>query len=610
MKKINYFLAVILVFLISMALIPEASYAEITANPIISRSKPAYSSSGDASTLVDNIFGYGVFSVTSGSWVAIEVGAGPSDVYVAWNAPVYSWSDVISASSSCQQGVAIPIDYAIETSSNSTNGSDGDWTTAETITENTVTNRGHVIAFEGKSWVRISISNGTGSFDEVEVFDLSDGGTDSWFFPGTSISANAFKGSVPSNNFADVVAGNYPGFTPIMIRGGIPCINSTSFADDIDLYLEMAGNVKFWAIEMGTNDAWGGSNYNAETFRANMQIVIDACKAKGIEPIIARMIGTNEDAAGWQVHPDFLTAIDELTEENDLIAGPDFYTWFSTHPEDLNSDGVHPNESGSESMQRLWAEQMASLYTGSEVHVESITVTPTALSIMEGDTSKLSASVLPTNATNKSVTWSSGDTGIVAVDADGTVHAVSEGVANVLATTNDGGLTALCSVTVLPDTQIDEYTLTINIVGAGNVILNPDGGTYQEGSEVTLTAETLNDSEFIGWSGDASGTNVRITIVMDDNKEVTAEFTSSSSECESTTAIDLSFAQDGAGEYCWFTTDDIAYVNSWNMAVVEINGVDYTNMWSNTMPAKQDGGYYIYYSGNYPWSHFEAAASN
>lgn len=501
----------------------------IIPNQIISRGKPAYSSNGDASTLVDNIFGYGVFSISNGSWVAIEVGAGPSDVFVAWNTPPYSWSDVIAASTSCQQGVAIPIDYTIETSSNSTNGSDGDWTTAKTITENTVTNRGHVIPFEGASWVRISISNGTGSFDEVEVFDLSDGGTDSWFFPGTSISANAFKGSVPDNNFADVVAENHPGFTPIMIRGGIPCINSTSFAEDIKLYLEMAGNVKYWAIEMGTNDAWGGSNNNAETFRANMQIVIDACKENGIEPIIARMIGTNEDAAGWQVHPDYLAAIDELTQENDLIAGPDFYTWFSTHPEDLTSDGVHPSESGSESMQRLWAEKMASLYTGSEI----------------------------------------------------------------------------------PDTELDKFTLTVNIVGAGNVVLSPIGGTYQEGTEVTLTAQTLNGSEFLGWSGDASGTDAKITIVMDSDKEVTAEFSSSSSTgCESYTEIDLPFAQDGTGEYCWFTTDDIAYVNSWNMVAVEINGIDYTNMWSNTMPAKQDGGYYIYYSGSYAWSHFEATASN
>jgi len=42
---------------------------------------------------------------------------------------------------------------------------------------------------------------------------------------------------------------------------------------------------------------------------------------------------------------------------------------------------------------------------------------------------------------------------------------------------------------------------------------------------------------------------------------------------------------------------------------VEINGVDYTNKWSNVMPAAIGGKWYIYYKGSYPWSHFEAPAA-
>jgi hypothetical protein len=48
------------------------------------------------------------------------------------------------------------------------------------------------------------------------------------------------------------------------------------------------------------------------------------------------------------------------------------------------------------------------------------------------------------------------------------------------------------------------------------------------------------------------------------------------------------------------------YINSWNLDVLEINGVDYTNKWSNSFPEKIDGVYYIYYKGSYGWSHFEA----
>jgi hypothetical protein len=42
---------------------------------------------------------------------------------------------------------------------------------------------------------------------------------------------------------------------------------------------------------------------------------------------------------------------------------------------------------------------------------------------------------------------------------------------------------------------------------------------------------------------------------------------------------------------------------------VEINGVDYTNKWSNSMPAAIGGKWYIYYKGSYAWSHFEAPAA-
>ncbi|MDR1840535.1 MAG: Ig-like domain-containing protein, partial [Holophagales bacterium] len=70
-----------------------------------------------------------------------------------------------------------------------------------------------------------------------------------------------------------------------------------------------------------------------------------------------------------------------------------------------------------------------------------------ATSVYAGATSKLSETVLPENAANKTVSWSSSDNSVATV-ADGTVCGVKEGYANITVTTEDGGFTAACLVAV------------------------------------------------------------------------------------------------------------------------------------------------------------------
>lgn len=82
------------------------------------------------------------------------------------------------------------------------------------------------------------------------------------------------------------------------------------------------------------------------------------------------------------------------------------------------------------------------------VAVTGVTVDPKTTSIEAGKTTKLAATVVPDNATNKSVTYKSSDEKIATVASDGTVTAVAVGTANITATTADGGFTASCAVTV------------------------------------------------------------------------------------------------------------------------------------------------------------------
>jgi hypothetical protein len=76
--------------------------------------------------------------------------------------------------------------------------------------------------------------------------------------------------------------------------------------------------------------------------------------------------------------------------------------------------------------------------------------------------------------------------------------------------------------------------------------------------------------------------------------------------CSNPTTVSMPITRDGAATLCLFTTGNIAFVNSWNTQTVEINGVNFTNRWSNSLPARVNGGYYIRYVANVAWAHFEA----
>jgi hypothetical protein len=70
----------------------------------------------------------------------------------------------------------------------------------------------------------------------------------------------------------------------------------------------------------------------------------------------------------------------------------------------------------------------------------------------------------------------------------------------------------------------EEYTLTVDEVGQGNVTLDPSGGTYEANTVVTLTATGALDWMFCGWSGALTGVENPTIITMDSNKNVTAKF--------------------------------------------------------------------------------------
>lgn len=114
------------------------------------------------------------------------------------------------------------------------------------------------------------------------------------------------------------------------------------------------------------------------------------------------------------------------------------------------------------------------------IPVTGVTLNVTSLTLDVGQSQVLTATVLPTNATNKSVTWSSSNSSVASVNSNGRVTAVSSGQATITVRTVDGGKTATCVVTVRPQ--------TVSVTG---VTLNTNSISLHPGENYTLVATVL-----------------------------------------------------------------------------------------------------------------------
>ena len=121
------------------------------------------------------------------------------------------------------------------------------------------------------------------------------------------------------------------------------------------------------------------------------------------------------------------------------------------------------------------------------IPVNGVTLNPTLLSLFTGGSETLTATVEPSNATNKNVTWSS-DKPEVATVENGKVTAKAAGTATITVTTEDGKKTATCTVTVtrpyIPPAN-PNYKITVAATQGGAVTADPTAA--KAGATVTLT---------------------------------------------------------------------------------------------------------------------------
>ena len=156
------------------------------------------------------------------------------------------------------------------------------------------------------------------------------------------------------------------------------------------------------------------------------------------------------------------------------------------------------------------------------VAVTGVTLNKATLSLIAGASETLTATVAPADATNKKVTWKSSDAAVATVDTNGKVTAVKAGEATITVTTEDGGKTATCKVTVKPN-LVSEITLAALAIYVG------------ESKAVTATVKPDD------------ATNKALTWTSSDETVATVDATGKVTGKKIGTATITATAQDGSG---------------------------------------------------------------
>jgi len=127
------------------------------------------------------------------------------------------------------------------------------------------------------------------------------------------------------------------------------------------------------------------------------------------------------------------------------------------------------------------------------VAVSNISITPKPVTLNVGETQTLTATIVPNNATDKTITWSSSNSNVASVSSNGVVTAKATGTATITATSNNGK-TATCSVTV---TTSSATTITLHVGTAGTMCsLLEQSYDKLKITDLTLTG-TLNADDFL-----------------------------------------------------------------------------------------------------------------
>ena len=165
-----------------------------------------------------------------------------------------------------------------------------------------------------------------------------------------------------------------------------------------------------------------------------------------------------------------------------------------------------------------------------DVGPTSVSLNKTTMSLGKGETTKLTATVAPSNATNKSVTWRTSDSKVLTVDKNGNVKAVGNGTAWITAKTSNGKEKS-CKITV--KNAPNKVTISKGVVTIGVGEKFTVGSAVPDGSAAAKRTYRTSNSSIVkmtrtDWQGDFVGVKpgtAYVTVRTYNGKESTCKVT-------------------------------------------------------------------------------------
>ena len=287
-----------------------------------------------------------------------------------------------------------------------------------------------------------------------------------------------------------------------IVAGFLATINCRTF---INPYLYQAPSNCFHDIITGSNGGYSaGSGYDSCTGRGSINgSNLATYLATAVAPVLVSSIAVSQTTVSMTVSQtqQIITTVSPSNAANNTLSWLSSNTAIAT----VSSSGLITSVAVGSATITVQSTDGSNISRTISISVSTNTITitsivlaPSSASLTPGATTQLSSTIMPSNANNKTLNWSSSNTAIVVVNSSGLVTAIASGTANVWATSTDGSnQTGACIITVS--------------VPATSISLNQSTVTMHPGNTLTLVETVLPSNatnKTVTWTSNSANATV------------------------------------------------------------------------------------------------------